>query len=873
MSDFPLRYASGNLLIGPGGEAAALYRAAPVPYPFASAAEKWGLLARLERFAHLVGADFSLWRVQRAYPAERYVAELEGGADPEHADSEGWRRYLRGHEERLAGLDSHLPEVYLAVSLSAAAKGHRRSLDRARRRLEELAGVGAPRPIPRAELEALRVAEERAFGRLGAVAGLRRASTAELGWLLRRAACRGVAEPVAEPFWEPDALVLEGYGSELSYEPLENDLWRCANAPMSEEPGEPPSLLVEAEEGDSYQAFLCGGSLAEEAEFPGAAELLHAPLEGAGFPVDAVLHAHWVGNREALGQVRKRILDVEHAYREQAVGSGTGPGWQAEEDRELAREYEAVLQSSAHPPMLRASLSLAVGAPDRAELERRVEALRERFGEVRLHRPRGLQHRLFFEHLPRADGGSLGDYRQQMTVEQFGAMVPTASAELGSATGVYVGHTHEGRPVRFDPTEAPRTARASGGSACRHAGLGQDARRPGDRLRSAAAGQPGGRLRPKARPRPRPRARARRRGRGAGALRGAGAPRQARPARDRPAGAARGARLLLSAGAAARRAAGLGERDRPRGPRRGAGRRAQPALRRRAPARRRFGGGAGGGRRARGPLGLRARPPRLRAGPGGRLMVGEPSVITIRTPGLSLPDPGASRETYTRAERVCVATLTLVAAQALRLVSGNRERHKIVLLDEAWFFLGSAQGRALLNRLVRLARAFNATVLVATQRLADLGELSELFGVYLVFGQETEAEARAGLAQIGLDPDSGPGAAADRIPPRPLPDARPRRAGRRAAGRPCLRRAPRGPRHHAEGCRLRRAPGRLLRPLGAAIGLAVLLVLCAHPLAGAASDVWGNVGPASQLGSRDWRAATRSATTRSTSTSTPSRPR
>jgi len=131
----------------------------------------------------------------------------------------------------------------------------------------------------------------------------------------------------------------------------------------------------------------------------------------------------------------------------------------------------------------------------------------------------------------------------------------------------------------------------------------------------------------------------------------------------------------------------------------------------------------------------------------------EPSVITIRTPGLSLPDPGASRETYTRAERVSVATLTLVAAKALRLVSGNRQRHKIVLLDEAWFFLSSAQGRALLNRLIRLARAFNATVLVATQRLADLGDLSELFGVYLIFGQETEAEARAGLAQIGLDPE------------------------------------------------------------------------------------------------------------------------
>jgi AAA-like domain len=463
VSAFPLRYARRNVLIGPGGEAAALYRAAPVSYPFLPVSEKWALLHRLERFGHLVGADFSLWRVQRSYPAERYAAELVGAADDRHADFDGWQRYLAGHQERIGELESHLPEIYVAVALQEPAKGHLRALDRARRRVEEIAGVGGPRPISGAELEALASAEERTFQRLGVVAGLRRATTLELQWLLRRGGCRGVAEPELEGAWQPDALVLEDE-SAPSYEPLEHDLWRCANAPMSENPAEPPSLEVEAEEGRSFQAILCAGSLAEEAEFPGPAELLFAPLEDVGFPVDTVLHARWIGNRDALGQVRKRILDVEHAYREQAEGAHAGAGWQAEDDRELAREYEAVLQSSAHPPMLRAYLSIAVGAPDRPELERRVEVLRERFGEVRLHRPRGLQHRLFFDHMPRTDGGSVPDYLQQMTVEQFGAMAATASAEVGSEGGLYIGHSPggAGRPVRYDPTEAPRTARPSG---------------------------------------------------------------------------------------------------------------------------------------------------------------------------------------------------------------------------------------------------------------------------------------------------------------------------------------------------------------------------------------------------------------------------
>jgi DNA helicase HerA-like ATPase len=128
-------------------------------------------------------------------------------------------------------------------------------------------------------------------------------------------------------------------------------------------------------------------------------------------------------------------------------------------------------------------------------------------------------------------------------------------------------------------------------------------------------------------------------------------------------------------------------------------------------------------------------------------------VTTIRTPGLTLPDPAASRETYTRSERASVATLSLVAALALRLVAGDRSRHKVVLLDEAWFLLASTQGRALLNRLVRLGRAYNATVLLATQRLEDLGDLSDLVGTYFLFGQESDAEARRALALLGLDPD------------------------------------------------------------------------------------------------------------------------
>jgi AAA-like domain len=760
---FPLRYARANLLIGHDGRAAALYRLATIAYAYLPAADKWLLLRRLERFAHVVGADFSLWRVQRAYPAERYARELEGLADRRHADLRGWRDYLAAHQARLAELTSHVPEVYLAVSLaneSAAAIGSAltRSVDRARRRLEELAGVAGATPVSDRELEALAVAERRVFDRLAGLLGVTRASTAELQWLLRRAPARGIAEPELDPSWEPDALVVRSDEGSLAYEPLEHDLWRCVNAPMSEDPAEPPSLEVEAEEGRSFQALLAVGSLPEQAEFPGPqAELLYAPLEGVDFPVDAVCHCRWVGNRQALAQVRRRILDVEHAWREQFEGSIAGPGLLADEDRVLAREYEAVLQSSAHPPMLFASLSLALGAPARDELERRVEALREQYGPVRLHRPRGLQHQLFFEHLPRTDGGLTPDYEAQMTVEQFGALAAVATQQVGSERGIYIGYSPAvgARPVRYDPTAPSREDRTSAVLFAGTLGSGKTVAAQA----IAFAAERRGSLVVDFDPKP-------------------------DHGLDRVSQLDGRVEILELSGDPEHRGRldplriGLAElreelassylldllRDAPRAWENQTQRAVRDAVRANGRslldvvARLQRSGHeaaqeAGDAFEVISDFGLA----RLGFGTGAEPAVeaGRP-VTTIRTPGLSLPDPGASRETYTRSERVSVATLSLVAALCLRLVAADRSRHKVVLLDEAWFLLASTQGRALLNRLVRLGRAYNATILLVTQRLEDLGALSDLVGTYFVFGQESDSEARRALEQIGLDPGNGP---------------------------------------------------------------------------------------------------------------------
>ncbi len=118
MTTFSLRYAHGNVLLGRSGDSAALYRLAMTSYPYLPTGGKWGLQRRLQRLAHTVGADFSLWRVSRAYPADEYVEHTSGLLDSRHQDPAAWQAFLEGHQARLRDLGSHIPECYLAVSLA-----------------------------------------------------------------------------------------------------------------------------------------------------------------------------------------------------------------------------------------------------------------------------------------------------------------------------------------------------------------------------------------------------------------------------------------------------------------------------------------------------------------------------------------------------------------------------------------------------------------------------------------------------------------------------------------------------------------------------------------------------------------------------------
>ncbi|HEX5310098.1 MAG TPA: ATP-binding protein [Solirubrobacteraceae bacterium] len=417
--------------------------------------------AKRSRFAALAGAlaaiesDLQLVRVSQAWDIERYLREAAAG---QGSRSGARHDYVQAHCQHLRERLPHEPSLYAFVSLreperdissyvSRAAEQHPRewlrSLSRALRARDR-------RLLPSAELEALRVRADRVHARLSDYLPARPARGIELQWLVRRCFCRGLGEPPLDGLHEPRALAFECNGEAL-LAPLEADVVRWAES-LVEHRGR--LLRVESELGRSHQALLVLGALPEHANFPSErVELLFAPLETLPFPVDASLNARFLPNELALRIARRRVQDADQILRAESDGD-QGVSEVGYERTLQARDLLAYLQSASRPPLLRATLSLAIGASEEDELSERVESCRRAYGEIRLHRPLGDQLALFCQHLP-GQRTAVAGYDDTLTSEQVAAMMPTAAHTVGSDSGFYLGHTLSGsrRPVRFNLRE------------------------------------------------------------------------------------------------------------------------------------------------------------------------------------------------------------------------------------------------------------------------------------------------------------------------------------------------------------------------------------------------------------------------------------
>ena len=142
--------------------------------------------------------------------------------------------------------------------------------------------------------------------------------------------------------------------------------------------------------------------------------------------------------------------------------------------------------------MLTGWIGLAVGAPSEEELERRVGVLGEQLRRYAAAPSRWASAPDVLRPSPaRGRRQSRADYVQQLTVEQFGAMVATATRTVGSQRGPYLGYTPTGAPLagaaltrrRHRGSTAPPRCCWSGRSA-----RGRPSRRRRSRMPPSAAG-------------------------------------------------------------------------------------------------------------------------------------------------------------------------------------------------------------------------------------------------------------------------------------------------------------------------------------------------------------------------------------------------
>lgn len=120
--------------------------------------------------------------------------------------------------------------------------------------------------------------------------------------------------------------------------------------------------------------------------------------------------------------------------------------------------------------------------------------------------------------------------------------------------------------------------------------------------------------------------------------------------------------------------------------------------------------------------------------------------IRVGKANLSLPEPGAVN--LNLVQRVSVNLVRLMVSGAAMALTG---RQGVVMLDEAWVFMGS--GNTELERLARVARSQNVTVMLYTQRVSDatLSGIDEHIAGGFILPLK-EAEAIAACRILNLEP-------------------------------------------------------------------------------------------------------------------------
>jgi hypothetical protein len=123
---------------------------------------------------------------------------------------------------------------------------------------------------------------------------------------------------------------------------------------------------------------------------------------------------------------------------------------------------------------------------------------------------------------------------------------------------------------------------------------------------------------------------------------------------------------------------------------------------------------------------------------------------------IGLPSPSKPYSEHLRSEKIALAALRLIIRAAMEILMQARDadgyRGGVLVVDEAWTFLGHSAGKDALDRIGREGRSLNLLPIFATQRISDVidKDLEGFISRVLVMQMKDEREIRASLKLCGL---------------------------------------------------------------------------------------------------------------------------
>lgn len=117
---------------------------------------------------------------------------------------------------------------------------------------------------------------------------------------------------------------------------------------------------------------------------------------------------------------------------------------------------------------------------------------------------------------------------------------------------------------------------------------------------------------------------------------------------------------------------------------------------------------------------------------------------------LDLPDPSKRPNEYTTNERIALGAIRLITRAAMEILV--QSDGGVLVVDEAWTFLGHETGKTALQRIGREGRSLNILPIFATQRIADVidQDMETYISRVLVMRMSEEREIQAALKLCGL---------------------------------------------------------------------------------------------------------------------------